>query len=798
MSLLSISRHHSPFRSPGVALLRPNNARTTQRRIRLICSMFEALGAQLGRFRLKNGIVSSGGDFTGGDKEEKKGEIPSDSYSGRLANGVILPAVDDWESMRTGDDGDDDDVHRMRTTAVAAAAATTSLLSPLQMRFRLGKCVDDAERELERVSSVARQLPVVGVNLARSAQTAIELFRCQMKEIAVQLAKRTEEVIQGIEARRQRLTRLVEDRLTGTCQEKRQLEEAVRLARECLNQTDDELLLERYDALVESLSDQQTSCKCHCQVPDDPITLGVIVDSEVLAAIKSEIQRLGAVQGECADLEGCKLCRFDPRQSHAARTRSTSPLSPSVLSSTPSPIFRRKRTSHPSTANQAKSSKSTHKATLSFDPTDDSSEASDAPPPPPPEDDDRMQERKLTARKSTQSPCQPLPPPLPLKSANGLTDDNFKTLLLTSGEECGDGMASASAPVGSNGVSIAVRNSSTGHSHGDGDASDSSMSIQIRTTADRATSTKRLARKSIHSVNPSEVDNSCLARDVAVDVSELDVHHKCTNTDGIFGLERYYKPMHPCILCCKCQRLYSPCEFIMHSHDDDAKVCVSRKWRHCVRLSESSVNNEQHRAAFIRAKERFGHQSPKTTPEQTRKQLKHPLSTEKSDKPRKRRSMDSAELLPYYTFVDKSEDLYRFEPRFGKPYAGPNASAAEKPQRGELVCVVPSICEYNGQPWIGQCQRLMEKDGQDFIEVRWLRGAYTQPWTFDTRKRFGTGAVPLESVAFWGFTLKWNGRLRKQTVDGIRQELEEDDVPSRQIRGGAATGAIQLPEKSST
>ena len=38
-----------------------------------------------------------------------------------------------------------------------------------------------------------------------------------------------------------------------------------------------------------------------------------------------------------------------------------------------------------------------------------------------------------------------------------------------------------------------------------------------------------------------------------------------------------------------------------------------------------------------------------------------------------------------------------------------------------------------------------------------------------------TGKVPLDSVAYFGFTLRPNGRLYAETVEYIRHELEETD-----------------------
>ncbi len=37
------------------------------------------------------------------------------------------------------------------------------------------------------------------------------------------------------------------------------------------------------------------------------------------------------------------------------------------------------------------------------------------------------------------------------------------------------------------------------------------------------------------------------------------------------------------------------------------------------------------------------------------------------------------------------------------------------------------------------------------------------------------GKVPLDSVAFYGFTLRSNGRLYAETVECIRHELEETE-----------------------
>lgn len=121
---------------------------------------------------------------------------------------------------------------------------------------------------------------------------------------------------------------------------------------------------------------------------------------------------------------------------------------------------------------------------------------------------------------------------------------------------------------------------------------------------------------------------------------------------------------------------------------------------------------------------------------------------------------------------ESTEDLTRFPRRVGQAYTGDPKGPRPKP--GELVCVVPPVNEYDGQPWIGLNLRFTSADETE-AELKWLRGTYSQPWSFEKRQRFMTGIVPLESVAFFGFTLRPNGRLYSETVEFIRHELEETE-----------------------
>lgn len=256
-------------------------------------------------------------------------------------------------------------------------------------------------------------------------------------------------------------------------------------------------------------------------------------------------------------------------------------------------------------------------------------------------------------------------------------------------------------------------------------------------------------------------------------IREVPVYHTCTDTYGIFYVHLYYKPVHPCVLCLKCKETLATFQFATHSHSNDPKRCSTKKWRHCVKLKYP--DNKEHEVIFQRLKDRFGHKNPRGSGGGKKANPDNSPSKDEKKQKKKKTMGDPVDYLPYPSIVETSEDLTRFVRRIGEPYTGHPEGPRPKP--GELICVVPPVNEYDGQPWIGQLMNftnLEEKPDAD-LEVKWLRGTYSQPWTFEKRQRFMTGKVPLDSVAYFGFTLRPNGRLYTATVEYIRHELEETD-----------------------
>ncbi len=149
-----------------------------------------------------------------------------------------------------------------------------------------------------------------------------------------------------------------------------------------------------------------------------------------------------------------------------------------------------------------------------------------------------------------------------------------------------------------------------------------------------------LARKSAGpTVKPEEINAEIK------DIRELPVYHTCTDTYGIFYVDRYYKPVHPCVLCLKCGNTLATFQFATHSHSNDPKRCLTKKWRHCIRVKHP--DNNSHQVMFQLLKERFGHKNPrgsgskKTSTDSVPKEVKR----------KKRKSSDAISYLPYPSIV---------------------------------------------------------------------------------------------------------------------------------------------------
>lgn len=149
-----------------------------------------------------------------------------------------------------------------------------------------------------------------------------------------------------------------------------------------------------------------------------------------------------------------------------------------------------------------------------------------------------------------------------------------------------------------------------------------------------------LARKSAGpTVRPEEADAEIS------NIREVPIYHSCTETHGTFYVDRYYKPMHPCVLCLKCKETLATFQFATHSHSNDPKRCTTKKWRHCVRLKHPQ--NNAHQVIFQRLKERFGHKNPRGS--MSKKSPDN--SPSKELKKRKKKSVDTGSYLPYPTVV---------------------------------------------------------------------------------------------------------------------------------------------------
>ena len=82
------------------------------------------------------------------------------------------------------------------------------------------------------------------------------------------------------------------------------------------------------------------------------------------------------------------------------------------------------------------------------------------------------------------------------------------------------------------------------------------------------------------------------------------------------------------------------------------------------------------------------------------------------------------------------------------------------------MAILPDEEQYTGQPWIAQCTKAPVGDN---VQIQWLKGAYTRPWSPD--RRYNPCDISTDSIiSKVEFTPTF--RLTKSSVSLLKEALQ--------------------------